>query len=87
MGALAATPKITLKSEDGRYWWVMRPPTKFMVATDPEGKYYAPDKITGTKNKILDMIRANGWTHGGIGLDQPSEAPSGAVGGGCLAAA
>jgi hypothetical protein len=31
----------------------------FMVATDPEGKYYSPDKIAGTKAKILDMIRAS----------------------------
>jgi hypothetical protein len=59
MGALTATPKTTLKSQDGRYWWVMRPPTRFMVATDPEGKYYAPDKMAGTRTKILDMIRAS----------------------------
>jgi hypothetical protein len=59
MGALVATPKTTRKSEDGKYWWVMRPPTMFMVAPDPEGKYYSPDKIAGTKAKILDMIRAS----------------------------
>ena len=58
LGALAATPKTTRKSEDGRYWWVMRPPTKFMVATDPEGRFYAPSRIAGTKTKIVDMIRA-----------------------------
>lgn len=74
MGALAATPKTTLKSEDGRYWWVMRPPTKFMVATDPEGKYYAPDKIAGTKTKILDMIRANLRVRGVQADDQELEA-------------
>lgn len=58
MAALAATPKTTRQSEDGQYWWVMRPPTKFMVATDPEGRFYAPDKIAVTKTKIVDMIRA-----------------------------
>jgi hypothetical protein len=58
-GALAATPVVTRKDEDGQFWWVMRPPTRFMVAADPEGKFYAPDKIAGTRAKILDKIRAN----------------------------
>jgi hypothetical protein len=35
MGALTATPKTTLQSEDGRYWWVMRPRhTQGVSATD-----------------------------------------------------
>jgi hypothetical protein len=74
MGALAATPKTTRKSEDGRYWWVMRPPTKFMVATDPEGRFYAPEKIACTKTKILDMIRANLRVRGVKADDQELEA-------------
>jgi hypothetical protein len=59
VGALAATPVVTRKNEDGRFWWVMRPPTRFMVAADPEGRFYAPDKIGKTRAAILDKIRAN----------------------------
>ena len=59
VGALAATPVVTRQSDDKRFWWVMRPPTRFMVAADPEGQFYAPDKIGGTRTKILDKIRAN----------------------------
>ena len=59
VGALAATPLVTRKNDDGRFWWVMRPPTRFMVAADPEGKFYAPDKIAKTRTAILDKIRAN----------------------------
>jgi hypothetical protein len=59
VGALAATPVVTRQIEDGRFWWVMRPPTRFMVAADPEGKFYAPDKIGSTRTNILDKIRAN----------------------------
>lgn len=36
-----------------------RPRGRFMVAADPEGKFYAPDKIAGTRAKILDKIRAD----------------------------
>lgn len=73
VGALAATPKTTRQSEDGRYWWVMRPPTKFMVVTDPEG-FYAPDKISGTKANILNMIQANLLVRGVKTDDQELEA-------------
>lgn len=74
MGALAATPKTARKSEDGRDWWVMRPPTKFMVAADPEGKFYAPDKIAATKTKILDMVKASLRVRGVQADDQELEA-------------
>jgi len=37
----------------------MRPPTRFMVAADPEGKFYASDKIGKTRTEILNKIRAN----------------------------
>jgi hypothetical protein len=73
VGALAATPKTTRQSEDGRYWWVMRPPTKFMVATDPEG-FYAPSKISSTQANILNTIRANLRVRGVKTDDQELEA-------------
>jgi hypothetical protein len=59
VGALAATPVVTRQTDDEQYWWVMRPPTRFMVAADPEGKFYTPDKIGKTRTEILNKIRAN----------------------------
>jgi hypothetical protein len=59
VGALAATPAVTRQTDNERYWWVMRPPTRFMVAADPEGKFYAADKIGKTRTEILNKIRAN----------------------------
>lgn len=55
LAGLAATPLVIKKAEDG-YWWVNRPPTRFMVAADPEG-YYAPERLARTRELILDEIR------------------------------
>jgi hypothetical protein len=56
VAALATTPLVTKKEESGKFWWVNKPPTRFMVAGDPEG-YYAPGKIDKTRDLIIDEIR------------------------------
>lgn len=56
VGALAAAPLIARKDEGGRFWWVIKPPTKFLIAADPE-EIYAPDKVVDTRKKILNEIR------------------------------
>ena len=55
-GALAATPLLEGLGPDGTYWWSTKPPTCFMVACDPEGKF-APTKIARTRQNILDAIK------------------------------
>ncbi len=72
-GALAATPIVTRKSEDGQFWWIMKPPTRFVVAADPEGKYYAPDKIGNTRKLILDDIKSNLKAKGATAADEDLE--------------
>lgn len=56
-GALASTPLLEGLSSDGEYWLSIKPPTCFMVAVDPEGRFYAPGKVESTKRKILDAIK------------------------------
>jgi hypothetical protein len=56
LAALATTPLVTRKDPHGEFWWVTKPPTRFMVAVDPEGRY-APGKIAETKKAIINEIR------------------------------
>jgi len=57
VAALAATPLVTRQDPSGEFWWVTKPPTRFMVAADPEGPY-GPDKIDETRELILAEIRS-----------------------------
>jgi hypothetical protein len=56
IAALATTPLVTRKDPEGKFWWIAKPPTRFMVAADPEN-YYAPNRIDKTRALILDEIR------------------------------
>jgi hypothetical protein len=57
VAALAAAPLVGTKAPDSRYWSLIKPPTRLMVATDPEGKYFTPDKVEKTRTKIINEIR------------------------------
>lgn len=57
IAGLAATPLVVKKEPDHDFWWVNRPPTRFVVAADPEGRY-APTRLPKTRRLILDEIRA-----------------------------
>jgi hypothetical protein len=58
VAALAAAPLVGTKAPDGRYWSLIKPPTRLLVAVDPEGKYFAPDKVEKTRTQIMNEIRA-----------------------------
>lgn len=55
--ALATTPLVTGKVPGDKNWQITKPPTRFMVAADPEGPY-APGKIAKTRQLIIEEIRA-----------------------------
>lgn len=57
LAAFVATPLVRKKDESGKFWWINKPPTLFMVVADPEGKY-SPNKINDTKRLILEEIKA-----------------------------
>jgi hypothetical protein len=56
-GMLAATPLLEGQDPAGNFWWGAKPPTCFMIAADPEGRYYGARKVDGTRRKILDAIK------------------------------
>jgi hypothetical protein len=56
-GMLAATPLLEGQDRAGNFWWGAKPPTCFMIAVDPEGRYYGAGKVDGTRRKILDAIK------------------------------
>ena len=59
VGVLAAAPLIARRDESKQFWWVVKPPTCFIIAIDPEGKYYGtPEKVANTKLNILSEVRA-----------------------------
>lgn len=58
VAALAAAPLVGTKAPDGRYWSLIKPPTRLMVAVDLEGKYFAPGKVEKTRTQIINEIRA-----------------------------
>lgn len=59
VGALAAAPLIARQDESRDFWWVIKPPTCFMIATDPEGRFYgSAQKIKATRKKLLAEIEA-----------------------------
>jgi len=56
VAALATTPLVTRLDQSGKFWWINKPPTRFMVVIDPEN-YYSPTEIDKTRRLILDEIR------------------------------
>jgi hypothetical protein len=74
VAALAAAPLVGTRSHDGRYWNLIKPPTRLLVAVDPEGKYFgSPQRIEKTRKAILDEIRAVLAAQGAEGADADLE--------------
>lgn len=59
VAALAAAPLVgeKLPGENDK-WWLIKPPSRIMIAMDPEGKYFAPTKVDGTRRALLKEIKA-----------------------------
>lgn len=57
IGGHIAAPLISRKDPGGEFWHLIKPPTCFMLAVDPEGKYYADNKYANTRQLILAEIR------------------------------
>lgn len=59
VAALAAAPLVGGKVNGHDSWWLIKPPTRLLVAVDPEGgQFGSPEKIAKTKAKILREIEA-----------------------------
>lgn len=59
VAALAAAPLVGPKMQGARpVWPLIKPPSCLYVAVDPEGRYFAPDKVGKTRTDILNEIRA-----------------------------
>lgn len=58
LAVLAATPLVSHKGADGEreFWWLIKPPTCFMVAADPENQF-GPDKVEETRKKTVEGIK------------------------------
>lgn len=57
VAALAVTPLVGRRAAGQDYWELIKPPTQLLVAVDPEGRYFAPDKVSKTQTDILNDIR------------------------------
>jgi hypothetical protein len=58
VAALAVAPLVAGKFEPYDSWRLIKPPTRLLVAVDPEGKYFAPNKVNRTRRQILNKIKA-----------------------------
>lgn len=60
VAALAAAPVVGEKAPGQRTAWLLiKPPTRLLVAVDPEGKQFGtPAKVAKTRNKIIEEIKA-----------------------------
>jgi hypothetical protein len=60
VAALAAAPLVGEKAPGERpAWLLIKPPTRLLVAVDPEGKQFGtPAKVAKTRNKIIEEIKA-----------------------------
>lgn len=58
VAALAAAPLINRRQHTDTTFELLRPPTKLMVAVDPEGKYFAPGKVDRTRDQIANTAAA-----------------------------
>lgn len=55
VAALAATPLLGKRRVDG--WDLLRPPTRLMIAFDPDKGYATPAEVSAQRQKILSEIR------------------------------
>ena len=57
VAALAAAPLVGPKVQGAREaWTLIKPPTCFYVAVDPEGRYFAPQNVGRTRAVMLEEI-------------------------------
>jgi hypothetical protein len=57
VAALAAAPLVGRKESSREFWWLIKPPTCFMVAADPENQF-DPARVNDTRRLMLDEIRS-----------------------------
>jgi hypothetical protein len=57
VAALAAAPLINRRQHTNTTFDLLKPPTKLVVAVDPEGKYFAPGRVDRTRDQIINEIR------------------------------
>ncbi len=73
VAALAAAPLVGARQQSGEpLWWMIKPPTCFMVAADPENNF-APTKIDKTRQNILKEIKATLTAQGAEANDSDLE--------------
>jgi hypothetical protein len=59
VAAVTAAPLVGGEiSGPGGGWWLIKPPTCLFIAVDPEGRYFAPDRVDGTRNRLIQEINA-----------------------------
>jgi hypothetical protein len=59
VAAVAVAPLVGDRMDGQGAWWLIKPPTRLMVAVDPEGRYFGkPEKVAATRKKILDEIKS-----------------------------
>jgi hypothetical protein len=59
VAALAAAPLVSGKIEGTNSWRLIKPPTRLLVAVDPEGAQFGtPQKVAKTRDNILKEIRS-----------------------------
>jgi hypothetical protein len=58
VSALAAAPLVGGEIGGPEGWWLIKPPTRLLVAVDPEGRQFgSPERIERTRAKILQEIK------------------------------
>ncbi len=58
VAALAAAPLVGEQAPTPqRAWLLIKPPTRLLIAVDPEGRYFAPARVPQTKADILNEIK------------------------------
>jgi hypothetical protein len=59
VAALASAPLVGERAPTQQpAWLAIKPPTRLLIAVDPEGKYFAPQNVGKTRTAILNEIRA-----------------------------
>jgi hypothetical protein len=59
VAALAAAPLVGGEIGRPEGWWLIKPPTRLIVAVDPEGRQFgSPERVERTRAKIVQEIKA-----------------------------
>ncbi|HJQ08046.1 MAG TPA: hypothetical protein VJ836_01035 [Candidatus Saccharimonadales bacterium] len=59
VAALASAPLVAGKMKGTDHWTLIKPPTRLLVAVDPEGRQFGtPEKVARTRGKIMTEIKA-----------------------------